>query len=323
MEIAYSIVRAAFDSIIPLLIVALGALICERSGVTNIALDGIMLMGAFIGFLIISNLEKTMPLSQNQFILMVAIISAGIVGGIFSLLHAFSSINLSSDQIISATALNLLSPALIAFILLTTFKGGDIIIKKYTYKIKAVPLLSKIPVVGDIFFKNVSIGLYLSIIILIAVYIFLYKTKYGFRLRACGENPHAADSLGINIYHYRYFAVVTSGVLAGIGGILFTVSNVGTFQSFNATAGYGFLAIAVLIFGAWRPWRVLLAALFFGFMSAISSQYTLIPFLNQLNIPSQIYNSLPYILTLIVLALSSKKTRAPKAVGQIYDQGAR
>lgn len=323
MEVAYSIIRAAFDSIIPLLIVALGALICERSGVTNIALDGIMLMGAFVGFLIISNLEKTLEPSQNQIILLLALVGAAFVGGLFSLLHAYSSINLNSDQIISATALNLFSPALIAFILLTTFSGGDIIIKRYTYKIKAVPLLSKIPIIGDLFFQNVSIGLYLAIIILIAVYIFLYKTKYGFRLRACGENPHAADSLGINIYRYRYLGVIASGVLAGIGGILFTLSNVGTFQSFNATAGYGFLAIAVLIFGAWRPWRVLLAAAFFGLMSAISSQYTLIPFLSKLNIPSQIYNSLPYILTLIVLALSSKKTRAPKAVGQIYDQGAR
>lgn len=323
MEIAYSIIRAAFDSIIPLLIVALGALICERSGVTNIALDGIMLMGAFVGFLIISSMENTMPANQAQVILLVALIAAAVVGGIFSLLHAFASINLSSDQIISATALNLFSPALIGFILLTSYKGGDIIIKRYTYKIKEVPLLNKVPIIGDIFFENVSIGLYLSIMILIVVYIFLYKTKYGFRLRACGENPHAADSLGINIYRYRYVAVITSGVLAGLGGIIFTLSNVGTFQSFNATAGYGFLAIAVLIFGAWRPLRVLFAATFFGFMSAISSQYTLIPFLNQLNIPSQIYNSLPYLLTLIVLAVSSKKTRAPKAVGQIYDQGAR
>lgn len=320
MEIAYSIIRAAFDSIIPLLIVALGALICERSGVTNIALDGIMLMGAFVGFLIISSMENTMPANQAQVILLVALIAAAVVGGIFSLLHAFASINLSSDQIISATALNLFSPALIGFILLTSYKGGDIIIGTL---FKEVPLLNKVPIIGDIFFENVSIGLYLSIMILIVVYIFLYKTKYGFRLRACGENPHAADSLGINIYRYRYVAVITSGVLAGLGGILFTLSNVGTFQSFNATAGYGFLAIAVLIFGAWRPLRVLFAATFFGFMSAISSQYTLIPFLNQLNIPSQIYNSLPYLLTLIVLAVSSKKTRAPKAVGQIYDQGAR
>jgi simple sugar transport system permease protein len=323
MEVAYRIIHSSFDAIIPLLIVALGGLVTERSGVTNIALDGIMLVGSFIGFIIITSLEQTMPIAQNQIILLMAILGAGIVGGLFSLLHAYSSITLKSDQIISATALNLFAPAMIAFILLTAFRGGDILIKHYTYKISAFPLLSRIPVIGDIFFQDVSIGLYLSLIILVIVYVFLYKTKFGMRLRACGENPHAADSLGIKIYKYRYLGVITSGVLAGIGGILFTLSNIGTFQSFNATAGYGFLALAVLIFGAWRPYRVLFAAAFFGFMSALSSSYTLIPFLSKMNIPSQVYNSLPYILTLIVLAISSKRTRAPMAVGKIYDQGAR
>lgn len=317
LELINNILHSSFDSIVPLLIVAMGALVCERSGVTNIALDGIMLVGAFIGFAIISALEKVMPASQAQLIYIIGIIGATIAGGLFSLLHAYASINLKANQIISATALNLFAPALIGFLLLSYLSGGDLIRVDYHYRINSIPLLSKIPLVGPLLFTNISIGLYLAVVVFVVVYIFLYKTKHGFRLRACGENPHAADSLGINIVHYRYFGVVTSGLLAGLGGILFTMHNIGTFQSFNATAGFGFLALAVLIFGGWKPYKVLFAASFFGIMRALAASFTT-PL-----IPKQVFDMLPYIVTLVVLAFYSKTSAAPKAVGVIYDKGQR
>ena len=205
-----------------------------------------------------------MPANQAQVILLVALIAAAVVGGIFSLLHAFASINLSSDQIISATALNLFSPALIGFILLTSYKGGDIIIKRYTYKIKEVPLLNKIPIIGDIFFENVSIGLYLSIMILIVVYIFLYKTKYGFRLRALWGKPSCCRFIRNQYLSLSLCCRHNLGCISRLENILFTLSNVGTFQSFNAT-GIWFLGDCGMIFGAWRPLRVLFAATFFWF----------------------------------------------------------
>lgn len=317
LQLLNNLIHSSFLSIVPLLIVALGALVCERSGVTNIALDGIMLVGAFIGFIVINNLEKVLPPSQTQLIYLIGIISAMVLGGLFSLLHAYASINLNANQIISATALNLLAPAVISFILLSTLTGGDLVRVEYRYLISEVPVLSKIPIIGPLLFTNVSIGFYIAIVVFIVVTIFLYKTKYGFRLRACGENPHAADSLGINIVKYRYLGVVTSGVLGGLGGILFTMHNIGTFQSFNATAGFGFLAIAVLIFGAWRPYRVLFAAIFFGLMRALAST-----FVTPL-IPKQLFDMFPYVITLVVLALYSKSTVGPKAVGEIYDKGQR
>jgi len=317
IEIINNLIHSAFLSIVPLLIVAMGALVCERSGVTNIALDGIMLMGAFIGFVIISSLEKVMPASSAQLIYIIGIIGAMIIGGLYSLLHAYAAINLKANQIISATALNLFAPAVIGFLLLSTLTGGDLIRVEYHYLIREIPVLSKIPIIGPLLFKNVSIGLYIAIIVFITVTIFLYKTKHGFRLRACGENPHAADSLGINIFKYRYFGVFVSGVFGGLGGILFTMHNIGTFQSFNATAGFGFLALAVLIFGAWRPYRVLFAASFFGLMRAIASTFVTPA------IPKQLFDMFPYVITLVVLALYSKSAVGPKAVGEIYDKGRR
>lgn len=317
MDIIYFIVQQTMSFSIPLLIVALGGMFSERSGVVNIALEGIMIMGAFTGILFINKLEGVM---SGQWLLLLAIVVAGISGGIFSLLHAFASIHLKADQIISGTALNLFAPAFAIFFA-RMFQGVQQISFTDTFFIKEVPYLSKIPIIGDLFFKNVYITTYLGILIFIFAYISINKTKFGLRLKACGEYPQAADSVGIKIYKMRYIGVILSGVLAGIGGLVFIVP---TSTNFNANvAGYGFLALAVLIFGQWRVPKILLASFFFGLMKTLSSAYSSIPFLNKLPISGEVYKMLPYFITLIVLIFLSKKSQAPKSLGIPYDKSVR
>lgn len=317
MDIIYFIVQQTMSFSIPLLIVALGGMFSERSGVVNIALEGIMIMGAFTGILFINKLEGVM---SGQCLLLLAIVVAGISGGIFSLLHAFASIHLKADQIISGTALNLFAPAFAIFFA-RMFQGVQQISFTDTFFIKEVPYLAEIPILGDLFFKNVYITTYLGILIFIFAYITINKTKFGLRLKACGEYPQAADSVGIKIYKMRYIGVILSGVLAGIGGLVFIVP---TSTNFNANvAGYGFLALAVLIFGQWRVPKILLASFFFGLMKTLSSAYSSIPFLNKLPISSEVYKMLPYFITLIVLIFLSKKSQAPKSLGVPYDKSVR
>lgn len=319
LDIIYILIENAFFSIIPLLIVAIGGLFSERSGVTNIALEAQMLIGAFVGIWMIQIIQNTTSI-PTQFIFLIGLLIGGIVGAIFSMAHAYSSIYMKSDQIISATALNMFAPAFAVFTARTIQVGQQI---QFTsnFLIREVPILSKIPIIGEILFTRVHLTLYIGIIVLIIGYLVIEKTRFGIRLRACGENPHAADSLGINIYKIRFISVTISGFLAGIGGVAFIAA---TSSEFNATvSGFGFLAIAVLIFGNWKPFRILIAASIFGFLRSLSSSYYSIPFLLELNLPTQIYNMLPFVVTLLVLVFFSKNSRAPKALGQIYDQGKR
>lgn len=319
MNIVINIIQLSFVSIVPLLIVALGGLMSEKSGVTNIALEGLMLIGGFIGAIVLKFLQdKTGFSPQTNFL--IAIVAGGLSGGLVSLLHAYAAIKMKADQTISATAINLFAPAFAIFTARSLF-GGQQIKYKLNYKIAKVPVLGDIPLIGDIFFKNTFISFYIAIVLLVVIWIFLYKTKSGLRIRAVGENPHAADAQGINIAEVRYLSVLASGVLAGMGGIIFVAT---TSISFDATvAGMGFLAIAVLIFGNWHPGRVLFSAVFFGFFRTLASTYSLIPFLSNLDIPREIYNILPYFITLVVLAFTSKNSRAPKSIGQVYDVGER
>lgn len=319
MSTVYFILNYTFLPMIPLLVVALGALISERSGVVNIALEGIMLMGAFLGIYVISVLETNAM--NSQWVLIVGLLVGGITGALFSLLHAFAAINMKSDQIISATALNLMAPAFAIFVARTILSGRQQILFFSNFRIASIPVLGDIPVIGDIFFKNTYLAFYLALLILIIVSLFLSKTKLGLQLRSVGENPHAADSLGIKIHRIRYLGVVTSGFLAGFGGVsLLTMIA----SEFNATvSGYGFLALAVLIFGNWKPSKILIGAFFFGLMRTIGSVYIDIPFLNALQWPGEFYELIPFVATLVVLVFSSKNSNAPKAAGQIYDPGKR
>lgn len=328
MNDLYFILQYTLYSAIPLLIVALGAMYSERSGVINIAMEGLMLVGAFVGTVILRLLQESglgdTNILYGQLYFIIAILVAGIVGAVCSLLHAFASINMRADQTISGTALNILFPAIAVFLARTmsltnytqevSFRGSQVFLNK-------VKFLGDIPVIGDIFFKKAYISTYIGFIILIIAYILLYHTRFGLRLRACGEHPQAADAAGIKVSRVRYAGVIISGFLAGAGGLIFIVT---TSTSFNATvSGYGFLAIAVLIFGNWRPIRILFSALFFGFMNTVSSAYSLIPILKEFKIPSEFFRSIPYLATLILLAFTSKKSRGPRALGEIYDPGKR
>ncbi len=314
--VAFLIQQTMFFSI-PLLIVALGGMYSERSGVVNIALEGIMIMGAFVSMMVLSILEKTM---QGQGLLLIVLLVAALSGMLYSFLHAYASINMKANQVISGTALNMFAPAFAIFVARIVQGYKDINFNN-TFRIESVPLLGKIPIIGPMFFQNAYITTYLGVGILILSAVILYKTKFGLRLRACGEHPQAADSVGVNVYKMRYAGVLISGALAGVGGLIYVIP---TSTSFSANvSGYGFLALAVLIFGQWKPYRILLAAFFFGFMKTVSAAYSGIPFLRELEISGGIYKMIPYIITLVVLAVSSKKSQAPKAAGIPYDVGKR
>ena len=317
MSVIYFIFQQTMLFTIPLMVVALGGMFSERSGVVNIALEGIMIMGAFVSILFL-NLTGTKLSGQLQ--LLIAIVISMVTGAVFSLTHAYAAINMKADQTISGTALNMFAPAFAIFVA-RVIQGVQQIQFSNTFRIESVPVLGKIPVLGPLLFQNTYITTYLGILILILSTVVLYKTKFGLRLRACGEHPQAADAAGINVYRMQYAGVVISGALAGLGGLVFVVP---TSTNFNAdVAGYGFLAIAVLIFGQWKPWKILGASLFFGLMKTVAAAYSGIPFLASLGIPSYLYKMVPYIATMVVLMFTSRNSQAPRASGIPYDKGQR
>lgn len=317
METIYFLVQQTMLFSIPLLLVALGGMFSERSGVVNIALEGIMIIGAFTGIFFISRFGN---LFSPMITLFIAIIISALSGLIFSLFHAYASINMSADQVISGTALNIFAPAFAIYVTRAIQVVQQISFVN-NFRIESVPVLGNIPIIGNLLFKNAYITTYLGFIILALSWFALYKTRFGLRLRSCGEHPQAADSVGINVYKMRYFGVAISGALAGIGGLVFVIP---TSTNFNATvAGYGFLALAVLIFGQWKPIRILYAAFFFGLMKTLASAYSGIPILSNLPISNSVYKMIPYITTIIVLAFTSKNSQAPKASGLPYDKSVR
>ncbi|MCL2717413.1 MAG: ABC transporter permease [Lachnospiraceae bacterium] len=305
---------------IPLLIVALGGMFSERSGVVNIALEGIMIVGAFIGVLFIFFVQGAGIRINGQLLLLLTLLVAAGAGILIALPHAYASVHMKANQVISGTAINMFAPAFAIYVARMIRSVQQIPFTNQFY-IESVPILGNIPIIGQFFFQRTYILTYFGFLILIVSWILLYKTPFGLRLRACGEHPQAADSLGINVFKMRYIGVMISGALAGIGGVVFVIP---TSITFDATvAGYGFLALAVLIFGQWKPGRILFAAFFFGLMKTVSVAYSSIPFLNNLNISGSVYKMIPFIATLVVLAFSSRKSMAPKAVGVPYDKGSR
>lgn len=319
MDTVYFLVQQMMFFSIPLLIVALGGMFSERSGVVNIALEGIMVAGAFTSIFFINRMQDSM---SGQLLLILAILIAVLTGMAFSLLHAYAAINLKSDQTISGTALNMIAPALAIYLARSLQPNGVQQIQfTNTFRLTKVPVLGDIPFLGPLLFQNAYITTYIGFAIFAAAAFVLYKTRFGLRLRACGEHPQAADSAGINVYRTRYAGVLISGALAGLGGLVYVIP---TSTNFNATvSGYGFLALAVLIFGQWKPLRILVAAFFFGLMKTIASAYSGVPFLADLGIPSDVYKMIPFIATLIVLMFTSKRSQAPRASGIPYDKGAR
>ena len=321
MDILVYIIQNALPIMIPLLLVALGGMFSERSGVINIALEGIMLAGAFIGTLFVYFIQGSGM--GPQMILLLAMLLAALAGVIYALLLGVAAIHMKADQTISGTALNMLMPAIMLLFCKMTF-NSDGVTTNVAFYIQKIPVLGDIPFIGRLFFQKTYLTVILGILILVISTIIFYKTKFGLRLRACGEHPQAADSVGINVYTMRYAGVILSGILGGIGGFFYAVSVMdGNSNGHTGVAGFGFLALAVMIFGQWKPITIFLAALFFAVLRTVAYSVPLIPFLANLGINNAIYKMLPYVATMIILAFTSGKSRAPKAEGIPYDKGQR
>ena len=331
---------------IPLMIVALAGVFAERSGIINLALEGIMIFGAFIGVLFVREVQQleVFQLAKEmdnylalQGLELMAMAAAAVMGAIFSLLLSFASVNLRADQTIGGTALNLMAPAIVLFFIriianqnTLQMATGDsaswFMLKKSTFGVdKNVDW----GFFGETFLNKIYLATYVCILLFIILSVILYKTKFGLRLRACGENPQAADSLGINVYKMRYAGVTISGALAGMGGFVYAMTTANC-SSNGDVAGFGFLALAVMIFGNWKPLNIAGASLLFGLFKCIAAAYASIDIngdgvflLADLGISPHFYRMLPYLITLLVLAFTSKKSRAPKAEGIPYDKSTR
>jgi simple sugar transport system permease protein len=299
-----------------LILVALGGCYSEHSGVINLGLEGTMVMGALGGALVM----KYMPENSSAFVMiLVVILGSMLVGLLYSLLLAVAAINLNADQTLVGTALNMLGTAAATVIVkaINTAEDPNNVSSTIQYISQKKAFIVKI---GSFEFNWFML---ITLIVLIAAYIVLYKTRFGLRLMACGEHPQAADSVGINVYKMRYAGVMISGLLGGLGGIVYITAGVSEWKFENGVAGFGFLALAVMIFGQWKPLRIGMAALLFGLFRALSNVYSGFDLLVALKLPSTLYNMLPYIISLLILAFTSRKSRAPKAEGIPYDKGQR
>ena len=299
-----------------LVLVALGGCFSEHSGVINIGLEGIMVMGALGGALMMKFLPDSTPAIA---MILLVVLAAVLLGMVYSLLLAVAAINFKADQTLVGTAMNLLGTAAATVFVkaMNTAESVDNVSSTIQYINAKKAFLVNI---GGFEFNWFML---MALIALVVSYVVLYKTRFGLRLMACGEHPQAADSVGINVYKMRYAGVLISGLLGGLGGIVYITAGVSEWKFENGVAGFGFLALAVMIFGQWKPTRIALAALLFGFFRALGNVYTGFDFLKALNLPSSVYNMLPYIISLVVLAFTSKKSRAPKAEGIPYDKGQR
>lgn len=319
MRIIYDMFSIALMVATPILIAGLGGLFSERSGIVNIALEGMMQVGAFACAGLVYVLEPKFPAGSYMPIIL-GLCLGSVVGLILSILHAYASINLKADQTISGTAINLLATGLSLYICQIIFNQQRT--PAFTRGITkiSVPILKDIPVIGKLFFNNVYPTFYLGIILMIVTWFIVFKTPFGLRLRSCGEYPQASASMGINVTKMRYFGVLASGFLAGLAGGVMVMSQDTQFTS-ATIHGYGFIAIAALIFGKWNPFGLLGASIFFGFAQTLGLYVKDIPFLAVL--PAEFFNALPYLLTIVALIVFSGKSVGPKAAGEIYDAGKR
>ena len=298
-----------------LMLVALGGCFSEHSGVVNIGLEGIMVFGALGGALVMKYLA---PTTAPALAFLLVTVAAMLTGAIYSLLLAVAAVNFNADQTLVGTAMNLLgiSASTVIVKAINTAENSANVSSEIMY----VEIKKSFAIVKGTEFSWFMV---LAVLLLIASYVILYKTKFGLRLMACGEHPQAADSVGINVYRMRYAGVMISGLLGGLGGLVYITAGVSAWKFENGVAGFGFLALAVMIFGSWKPQQIALAALLFGLFRSLSNVYTGFAFLKNLNLPSTVYNMLPYIISLVVLAIFSKNSAAPKAEGIPYDKGMR
>ena len=299
-----------------LLLVALGGCFSEHSGVINLGLEGLMVMGALGGALVMKYMENL----PGILMLLAVMIGSILFGVVYSLLLAVAAIQFKADQTLVGTAMNLLGMAA-ATVFVKAMNMAENVNNvsssiQYIEQKKAFSLLK----IGKF---ELSWFMVIAAALLVVSHIVLYKTRFGLRLMACGEHPQAADSVGINVCRMRYAGVLISGMLGGLGGIVYITAGVSEWKFENGVAGFGFLALAVMIFGQWKPKLIGIAALLFGLFRALSNVYSGFDALTALHLPSTVYNMLPYIISLVILALFSRNSRAPKAEGIPYDKGQR
>ncbi len=299
-----------------LMLVALGGCFSEHSGVINLGLEGIMVMGALGGALAMKYLPQDAPAVLMIFGVIIIAIGTGVL---YSLLLAIAAINFKADQTLVGTAMNMLSTA-----------AATVFVKAINMAENPDNVSSAIQYIGPKKAFIVNIGSFqfnwfmlIAVVVLILSHVVLYRTRFGLRLMACGEHPQAADSVGINVLKMRWAGVMISGMLGGLGGIVYITAGVSEWKFEMGVAGFGFLALAVMIFGQWRPINIAMAALLFGFFRALSNVYSGFSFLADLKIPGTVYNMMPYIISLVVLIFASTNSRAPKAEGIPYDKGTR
>ena len=340
------LIRQTLVYAVPLMLVALAGVYAERSGIINLALEGIMIFGAFMGVLFVRSVQGWGWFAQAyadkqyfalQSFALLAMLFAALSGAIFSTLLAFAAINLKADQTIGGTALNLMAPAVVLFFIriianqnTMNMLEGDaaswFMLKKAMF---GYGKKENMGFLGSTFVDKVYVATYICIVVFVIMAIILYKTRFGLRLRSCGENPQAADSLGINVVRMRYSGTIISGALAGMGGFVYVLTTANCSAN-GDVAGFGFLALAVMIFGNWKPLNISLSALLFGLFKCIAASYSTLDingdgvyFLKDLGLNANLYRMLPYVITLVVLAFTSKSSRAPKAEGIPYDKSTR
>lgn len=303
----------------PIMIAALGGLFSERSGVVNIGLEGIMMVGGFTAATVTVLLQNNNP----DMILIapwIGLVTAIIAGAVFSSIHAYVSISLKSDQTVSGTALNLLAGGLTVFLAQIIFDQQRTATFVRGIARLNVPFLKDIPVIGEAIFTNVYPTNFVAWLLIIVSWFFIYKTRFGLRLRSCGEYPQAASSMGVSVYKMRYIGVLLSGAFAGLaGGIMVLTQDIQ--YTVASIHGIGFIALASLIFGKWKPSGIFLTSLFFGFSQTLAYFVTDISFLSSM--PNQFFWAFPYVVTIVALIIFSNKTVGPKAAGEIYDEGKR
>jgi ABC-type uncharacterized transport system permease subunit len=302
--------QATLTAATPLTLGAMAGILCERSGIINIAIEGMMLSGAFAAVAFASIFDS----------LWMGLLMASVVGGVMAALHAVLSIKYKVDQIISGTVINILAAGGTRFLNVRLLEPAGLSTPG-SFDIISIPVLSEIPIVGPILFENQP-TVFVMLILLLVVNWAVFFTPWGLRMRACGEHPRAADTVGVHVNRMRYISVILAGLIAGIGGAYFSLGEVGTFED-GMTRGQGFVALAAMIFGNWNPIGGFLAALLFGFANALQVKMQIIqpvlPFVDQ-PIPHQFLQMAPYILTIIVVAGVVGRARPPAEEGKPYEK---
>ncbi|MCJ7620021.1 MAG: ABC transporter permease [Anaerolineae bacterium] len=303
-------VQSTLRAATPLTLGAMCGLLCERSGIINIAIEGMMLFGAFAGVAFAAIFGN----------LWIGLLAACLIGGLMGAVHAVLSIKYRVDQIVGGTVINILAVGATRFLNIRVLEPAGLSTPGH-FETIPIPLLSKIPIIGPILFDNQP-TVYLMLILVVVVNFVVFFTPWGLRMRACGEHPRAADTVGVHVNQMRYISVIIGGLIAGIGGAYFSLGEVGTFED-GMTRGQGFVALAAMIFGNWNPIGGFAAALLFGFANALQVKMQILqPVLPLINvpIPPEFLQMAPYILTIIVVAGVVGRVRPPAQEGKVYEK---